>query len=802
MRLGGGSVPRPRFFTTTTTSSSSSSSSFKRIEGADDLEFENVASDREAYANWQRSQNGSDGIGGGGGGISGATSKNLLWYFFLVVILAAVVIAIALLVHTLLRSSTTILVGPPGPPGSCNLTQVNQTFNIFGNTNIGGNATVNGSLTINNSLTIYYDNASKCVAFDTTKSGDSPICFDSCIETNCITALYGSNSTANVTFDSNVFFNDTVYVNQTLWIGRTELVWTGTTLLFVGNVTLPPQSGSGIVIGTVGNISADGNCLLINATQCLEIQGNTTFLSPITGPFVVNGEAVFYPSVYLYNQSYGLYLLLSGTNTTEDDLSLFSLNYLSLDSPVGITIESPLTVVEGNFTVTGVVKSPFTIRDSLVIECAANTTDKVTFGYDALCQCMDVASSTSGVCFNLENGVTVNGPGSLNVNGTNMTFANGAAINSNVVITGNLTVDQNIIVDGNLVVEGTVVYENLTVTGNLTVEGGLNVTSGMVTFLDVTTNVLKANQIVSQNITTFEGLGAVYNSGTTLQVDGSLEFNVLASNLFCMSPIFIPNTPSTPTNNSCVLACTDMSQCTTTINNLIVAQSFSVGNSANFSLIGSVSLGVIGAQQLSSMQINTVSLEIDSTDAVKIDNDLNVEGDILQGSNTHPCCLGQQVNTGSRTVIVQMAVTTATIATSETTVVPFNSVTNPIGSLTTSWSTSTYTFTAPASGWYGVTVYLQMNPSQSNLGSLRGVTLLKSYSYPSATPAKTRICAQPTNGTGTATLMQVTCTFGAYFGGGDTFQVLVYYDYTGSLTLYGDLTVASVPSTRLEIYQF
>ena len=95
-----------------------------------------------------------------------------------------------------------------------------------------------------------------------------------------------------------------------------------------------------------------------------------------------------------------------------------------------------------------------------------------------------------------------------------------------------------------------------------------------------------------------------------------------------------------------------------------------------------------------------------------------------------------------------------------------------------------------------------MNPSQSNLGSLRGVTLLKSYSYPSATPAKTRICAQPTNGTGTATLMQVTCTYGAYFGGGDTFQVLVYYDYTGSLTLYGDLTVASVPSTRLEIYQF
>jgi hypothetical protein len=122
--------------------------------------------------------------------------------------------------------------------------------------------------------------------------------------------------------------------------------------------------------------------------------------------------------------------------------------------------------------------------------------------------------------------------------------------------------------------------------------------------------------------------------------------------------------------------------------------------------------------------------------------------------------------------------------------------------LVANFNTATNTFTASSAAMYSITVYLSMDPAQFSLGSFRGVTLQRTFSFPASVVVPIRVCSQRTDFAGAPTPFQITCTYNGFLQSGDTFYVTAFYDFVGTLTLNGASSVVTKPTTRLEIYRF
>jgi hypothetical protein len=722
------------------------------------------------------------------------TCRTVMVFGFFMVVLVGGLIAIALLAIRTSFEETHVVIGPRGPMGICNLSHANQTFLIAGDTIVGNNLTVSGSFFLDDTFNVYSNGS--CVVFNSTL----PLCMNNCLKTDCIdSTVPGGNVTIGgqlVTY-FNSYFYGTVFVSTTLDIGGASFFWNGTTLIFTGPSNLGSMVDIPLDVNGTGTIGQNGSCMFFDATQCIEFQGTVAFLSSVQGPLFVNGTATFDPSIFIHNSSYGL-------QWTGTALDLFSIsNELDLTSPVGITIDSPSTNVTGNVTIGGTVVDLLKLsQNGLQITCLPGP-QTGTLNFSPGCGCLSI-SSTSGICLNASGTQGINaigGGGNFTINGPmNLNFVGGSTIGTSATVNGDLTTVGNVNVGGSLTVVGNITYANLAVTGSSLFVGPITATDTGNYFTGLNVTALTANVIVSQFLTTFNGLGAIFPSGTTLQIASNISISSLSSQLQCTSPIFFPDTLTTPNGSPCVPECTDMQRCSPKVANLTVVGNLHVGDDFTSPVIGNVSFGIISTKALGFFTVNANVVQIQSPASVKVLADIDVTGNILQGGMTHPCCTG--VGGSTLWLVVEVNGVTTSVATSEVTKVPFNLIQTPSSSLASNFNTVTNTFAAPVPAMYSITVYLSMDPAQFGSGTFRGVTLSKTFSFPTSTNVPIRICSQRTDFAAAPTPFQITCTYNAFFQAGDTFFVTAFYDFVGSLTLNGAGSVVTKPTTRLEIYQF
>lgn len=727
------------------------------------------------------------------------TCRTVIIFGFFMVALAAGLIAIALLAMRTSFNATHVVTGPQGPMGICNLSHANQTFLIAGDTSIGNNLTVEGSFSLDDTFNMYSNGS--CIVFNSTL----PICMNTCLKTNCINATTpGGNISfgGQIVTHSNSYFYAPVFVATTLNIGGASFFWNGTSLLFTGPSNFGSVLNIPLLVGGSGVISELGPCMFFNATQCIIFKGNVSFLNPIQGPLLVNGASTFDPSIFIHNSSYGL-------QWTGSTLNLFSsLNPLHLTSPLGVVVNSPLTNITGNVTIGGTVNNLLKLsQDGLQSTCLPGP-QIGTLKFAPGCGCLTL-SSTSGICLNATGpqGISATGGGNFTINGPtmNLNFAGGSGIGTSVVVNGNLGVTGtlntggNVLVGGNLAVIGNMSYTNLIVTGSALFQGPITATNTNNVFTGLTVSTLTSNVTFSQYLTTFNGQGAIFPSGSTLQASGNITITSLFSQLKCTNPIFSPDTPTSPNSSPCVAECTDTQRCNATFANVKVKYNLNVGDDIG-PIVGNVTLGVINIKPLGFFKLNALIIQIQSAASVKILADIDITGNILQGGATHPCCTG--VGGTSQWLVVELNILTTSITTSESTKIPFDLIQTPSSPLVASFNTGSNTFTSSSAAMYSITVYLSMDPTQYTLGTFRGVTLFKTFSFPTSTVVPVRICSQRTDFASSPTPFQITCTYNAFFQTGDTFYVTAFYDFVGALTLNGATSVVTKPTTRLEIYKF
>lgn len=722
-------------------------------------------------------------------GQSGSFCKVIVIASILLLALFAAFFGLWVLTERNAFTATHTVVGERGPPGYCNLTQTNQTFIIAGETVLGDNLTIGGDFIMGDSFSIYEDPSTNCIVFNSTR----PICMNNCLKTNCISSFTpGSNLTFNtpIVFPNGypIYFLSSPTVQTSITIGGTTLFWNGSSLSFIGPVTLPTTAAVPIIVGSAGEITQSGSCILFN-TSCVQFTGNVSFLGSggLISPVVYTQMTMNGPIYFGNTTTMGI----QQTNTTN----------LNIFSPSTLTLTSPSTTITGNLSVSGTITSQIKTSSSVLFECNPGPVYG-TVGFDSNCSCLTI-SSPNGICLtaNGSSGITVTATaGGLNIVDTPVSFSGSSYIASDVYINGVINVTGDINVNG-AITATTLDFIDLNVSGSTYLSGPVYFNTTNITFSLINSTVIRADYITSRNQTTFQGQGATFDTGTTLLITSNLTINSIQSQVRCSNPVFVPNTPSTPNNASCVLECTDMSRCTTTMNNTYVLRRFEVGTSLNTSIVGEVYLGSITTnRQLSKLEINAVNVEINSTFPVLFNGDIDVQGSILQGVDPHPCCSGEQVDVNNKVLIVQMNVNTISLTTSEVSIIPFDTIQNPSSSLSIAWNSITYTFTSNQTRMYSITVYLSLDPSQFSSGTWRGVTLIRSFTLPSSTPVPIRICTHHTSFLSAPTRMEIVCTYVGFFDSGDTFQVTPYYDYSGSITLRGSNFPVLNPTTRLEVY--
>ena len=720
------------------------------------------------------------------------TCRTIMVFGFFMVVLAGGLIAMAMLIMRTSFESTHVVIGPRGPQGSCNLSHSNQTFIIAGDTIIGSNLTVTNTLFVDDALSIYSNGT--CVVINSTL----PLCMDNCLKVDCIDA---STPNGNITFGGSIvetknsYFYGTVFINTTLDIGGASFFWNGTTLIFTGPSNLGSLVTIPINVSGTGTIGTSGPCMFFDAVQCIVFAGNVTFLDPIQGPLIVNGSTTFDPAIFIHNSSFGL----EWTGTV---LNLFSLlSELDLTSPVDVVINTPITNVTGNLTLGGTVVDLLKLSQNGLQTTCLPGPQTGALGFDANCSCL-MLTSTSGICLNASGteGITATGGGNFTIIGPtmNLNFANGSTIGTSVTVNGDVTTTGDVNVGGSLTVADNVTFTNITVTGSTTFEGNVSFTNSTVFFESLNVTSLVANITMSETLTTFYGLGAFFAAGT-VEIASNISISTIPSHLFCTSPIFSPDTLSTPNPSPCVVECTDMARCSPTVLNISVIGNIDVGDVNPTK--GNATFGTLHTKPLGHFRVNADDVEIESdSNSIKILGSLDVTGPILQGGMTHPCCSG--IGSITQWLVVEMNTVTASIATSELTVIPFNLVQTPSSSLTPAFNIFTSTFSSPASAQYTITIYLSMDPAQFNQGTFRGVTLYRSFSNPASGVVPIRVCSQKTNFAVAPVPFQITCTYSGLFMTGDTFFTTAFFDFAGPLTLNGAGSGVSKPTTRLEIYQF
>lgn len=567
-------------------------------------------------------------------GASDMTFKSVLYFGFFMIILAAGIIGIALLLERNNFQSAHVVVGPQGPMGICNLSHSNQTFLISGNTIIESELMVGTKINVNDSFTIY--NNDTCIVLNSTL----PLCIPGGIKTNNISSEDGLNITINGQINtqySSFFYGDT-NIYQQLNIGGTSFVWNGTSLVLTGPSNIGTNNNFNLPgrIGNIGYMNQNGNCLVIGGDQCLIFNASQyiSFNSPILGPFYVNGSSVFNNTIYVGQNNSNVIRFINGLF----DFYSFS-NPIRIYSPISITLNATsngIINMVGNVSMNGTLLNTLNLsQNGLKTECYPGP-QSGSLKFSSNCGCLSL-TSTTGICLNASGsqGVMFNSNGNVTLNGSSskLIFSNGATIGSSVNIQGNLTstgtftLTGDASINGNLNVYGNMTFNSLTVTGSSTFIGPIISYNTNNTFTNINVAGLNSNITISRVNTLFQGLGATFQSGTTLQVMSNLFISSNAAQLRCTSPIFSPNTPSNPNNFPCVPECTDMSRCSPTVSNLNIRGSLNHGTDYGYGPTNAT-FGNLG-QRLQFFNVNADNIRFNTTNCFEIIGCLSVPTGVI-----------------------------------------------------------------------------------------------------------------------------------------------------------------------------
>jgi hypothetical protein len=767
--------------------------------------------------------------------------RAVLFFGFFMIFTMAIVLGAVLWLERSNFQSTHVVVGPQGPMGICNISHPNQTFYIAGNTLLDANLSVGEMLTVNDSFSLYTNDT--CVVLHS----ELPLCVPGGLFVNDISSgsdgplrLYGGVMT-----EDPVYFGNDAMIYDNLTIGGTTFYWNGAALELIGPSSL--HGGSTLplplYLDTV-TLDSSGDCFWIEANDCLRFSGDV-FFDPSTliqGDFKVNGTGYFDNTVYVGPTT------TTGLRRTGSVLELFGTSEtIRINTSGTVNISASLLDIANDVSIGGTITSLLKLsQNGLRLTCPAGP-HVGELKFDPSCGCLKLTSSV-GICLNASsgtNGILVNSNNNVTFDGpnTNLVFTGGASVGSDMMINGDLETNGdldvygNAFVDGDLDVAGALSFGSLVVAGPSSFLGPITSTNVNNTFNNINVIGLNSNVTVSKVNTIFQGQGATFQTGTTLQVMSNLFISSSSSQLKCTSPIFKPDTLGNPNNFPCVQECPDMQRCSHKMKSLEIVESVKLFTDASYTGPANATFGQYG-KYLGFFDVYATNIKLNVTGCVTIEgcvnfdssttvsgslgvsNHANVSGNLeVNGSITkgggemHPCCSGlidvttvgapASSHTDKLLLMLGIGGTSATLTTSELMAIPFDTVINSATSkLTTSFDVGTGIFTAPADGMYAVTVYLDIDLTDSLLGAYRGVTLFRTFGYPSIVSlVPVRICYHRTEYGYDPSLFRFSCTYSGYFKTGNMFKPTVYYDYMGSLTLNG-IASSSILPTMMEIYMY
>ncbi len=671
--------------------------------------------------------------------------------------------------------------GPPGPQGVTNITQANETV-IGGNLTVGESIVLGGMLHFGDLAWLSANN--ECLDIDapsvclkriniTEKEINGELCLNDDVTIKGVLELLSNLTMGNVTF----------HINET----NGDVIVEGN-LIFDMQLLTPVQIGNAGILDDLG-----GGVLLIRGFNQIKLDGEVMFNSSIVGNTTFADKALFEDGI-LFNTNMPLESQLSIINTI---LTLYSQNSISIASNTSIWLEAPLTTVHGNITIEG-----HTIfQESIISDVTFDENILFSLGTGGSIGMVDNCLTISGDNVCISGGeLTLNGTGPIHIIDENVIFEGSSVINSSVTITGNSTVDGNInvgcdlVVGKDLIVIGAFTFTNLNITGNTTFGGPIFSNTSTGSFIsDLEVDTLKVNALFrSQNLALFEGLGGVFGTNTTLQVNDKLIINSNLADVKCANPIFRPDTLLSPNSFPCIPECNDMLRCDHRMNSLDVTTEFLVGQSLNDTIKGEVTIGTVN-NLATRMRVYTSDFLVNSTKTRFV-------GDILdENENIHPCCTGGSNPPFDRTLIVA-ASAPFTIVVSESTVMPFNTILTPGSALVPSYSVGTGIWTCPRDGSYTFTVSLNWITLAFASGTFRGVTVRRDFATPLALGVPIRICSENIVQTA-AVLTSITCTYSAFFNLGNTARIHAYFDFGPSTSILGGAVGAPATLTRWEIFQ-
>lgn len=600
---------------------------------------------------------------GGGGGSDNSQCRTMSFLVVFMLIVGAVVVGISLYFERQSFMAAHIIEGPQGPMGVCNISHANQTFLIAGNTTIGENLIVTKTLTVggttNNDAMHIYKNGT-CMVFNSTL----PMCIVGGIKTNSISPL-SPNSNLTLYGPTLVDGPTRFYGNtsmDTLHIGGATFKWNGTRLIISGPTNLGTTVPIPMSIGNAGIIDEINSCISFSAPNCMVFGGggSISFDSPIGSSLVVRGSSsVFNQSIFLNNQNQGI------SSPTSPAAAAGLLHIFANAGPVNvssitkITLAAPVVNVMGNLTIMGNVTDTLKLSEKgFSMTCLPGPqigglkfeTTTTAPPPTNTCGCLTL-SSTTGICMNASGaqGIRISSGGNVTLQGatTKLNFVNGAEIGTSVNVRGALntygplTTHGPTTVNGNMVVNGNISFTHLEVTENANFLGPITASHVNNLFVGIQAGGITTNVTISKVNTIFQGLGATFQSGTTLQILSNLFISTNAGQLKCTSPIFAPNTATTPNAFPCVPTCTDMRTCSHKMKNLEILGEFILGADpeilADPSLVipNNVRFGWVNGRPIESIRAHAIDIVLQSDNCIQLRACVTIESTLTIWGGLH-----------------------------------------------------------------------------------------------------------------------------------------------------------------------
>lgn len=373
-----------------------------------------------------------------------------------------------------------------------------------------------------------------------------------------------------------------------------------------------------------------------------------------------------------------------------------------------------------------------------------------------------------GNCINVEGNMTMQnylsfGNAELYI-GVNPSNSNGIIISSDdVTFTGDVTILGEInVTDINL--SGGLSLMDLNVTENISVYGSNS-------FIDS----LRVNILIVNNSAQFNGFVNIFgstvllSSNTEFVTNGPISITSTLGNVNCSNPVFRPDTLSDPYPDACIPECWDHQRCEDAFKSLNVIENLGVGNSIQYPLPGGfVEFGSSG-NPLTSIRGSANEVLFESNTGVRLsDSLLDLTG------NTHPCCTGQQVDLDLRTL--SLGNTQLVYIPGVSVPLQFDSILNPTSTLAPFWDVPTASYLVNSPQKLTITIALQFDPAQNNLGTIRGVRLVVTDLIP-VVQYQAVYCVTPTTAFVSSFVSNYACSFTRLFPtGGVRFSLILISD--------------------------